>query len=51
MREAVTISLDVRLLEEIDRRKGRLSRSRFIEDIILGYLPPIQHEVEVGGYA
>jgi len=34
MKRKITISIDEYLLEEIDRKRGLVSRSRFIESIL-----------------
>ena len=39
MREPITISLEIELIEKIDNSKGKNEpRSRFLEDIITEYL-------------
>lgn len=52
MKARITICLNENLLDEIDEKKGRFSRSRFIEDLLLGYASLIDENSQgVYGYA
>ena len=51
MKTRVTISISESLLNDIDRRKGRYSRSQFIEDMLLGVSSLSEEKEEVvSGY-
>lgn len=52
MKARITICLDENLLGDIDQKKGRFSRSQFIEDLLLGYASLVEENTEgVYGYA
>lgn len=52
MKARITICLNENLLGDIDQKKGRLSRSQFIEDLLTGYASLFEeNQEEVGGYA
>lgn len=51
MKARITICLNENLLEDIDEKKGRFSRSQFIEDLLLGYATLFEeNQQEVSGY-
>lgn len=51
MKARITICLNENLLEDIDQKKGRFSRSQFIEDLLLGYASLFEEkQQEVLGY-
>jgi len=50
MKRRVTLSLDEDLADVIDKTRGDISRSRFIERMLFGAVDEKEKKVEVSGY-
>ena len=51
MRQAISISMDKDLIDEVDERRGNMPRSQYIELLIFGLLYKEESGEGVQGYA